>query len=94
MKQKPKKSLKDGLSSSREFIKYTNIAMRMIIIILVGVFFSAGALTRERRRQPLGQAEMLHKVPQRRFVREPGDRHGRRVRDKAFVSVDCRDDRS
>ena len=39
MKEKPKKkSFKDGLSSSREFIKYTNIAMRMIIIILVGVF--------------------------------------------------------
>ena len=38
MKEKPKKSLKEGLSSSREFIKYTNIAIRMIIIILVGVF--------------------------------------------------------
>ena len=39
MKKKPdKKFLKDGLSSSREFIKYTNIAFRMIIIILVGVF--------------------------------------------------------
>ena len=36
--KKPRKSLKDGLSSSREFIKYTNIAMRMIIIILVGVY--------------------------------------------------------
>ncbi len=39
MKEKPnKKSLKDGLRSSREFIKYTNIAFRMIIIILVGVY--------------------------------------------------------
>ena len=38
MKEKPKKSLKEGLSSSREFIKYTNIAIRMIIIILVGVY--------------------------------------------------------
>ena len=38
MKKKPKKSLKDGLSSSREFIKYSNIAIRMIIIILVGVY--------------------------------------------------------
>lgn len=36
--KKPKRSLKDGLSSSREFIKYTNIAIRMIIIILAGVF--------------------------------------------------------
>ncbi len=32
------KSLKSGLRSSREFIKYTNIAARMISIILVGVF--------------------------------------------------------
>lgn len=36
--KKPKKSLKEGLSSSREFIKYSNIAIRMIIIILAGVF--------------------------------------------------------
>ncbi len=37
-KKKPKKSLKTSLRSSREFIKYTNIAIRMIVIILVGVF--------------------------------------------------------
>ena len=36
--KKPKKSLKDSLGSSREFIRYTNIAFRMIVIILAGVF--------------------------------------------------------
>ena len=36
--KKPKKSLKNSLGSSREFIKYTNIAFRMIAIILLGVY--------------------------------------------------------
>ena len=38
MNRKPKKSFRDGLRSSRDFIKYTNIAIRMIVIILVGVY--------------------------------------------------------
>ena len=38
MIEKPKKPRRSRLSGSREFIKYTNIAFRMIIIILVGVF--------------------------------------------------------
>ena len=37
-KVKPKKRFKDNLSSSREFLKYSNIAFKMIIIILAGVF--------------------------------------------------------
>lgn len=36
--KKPKKSLKEHLGNSREFIKYSNIAFRMIVIILLGVF--------------------------------------------------------
>ena len=36
--EKPKKPFKSGLRSSREFIKYSNIAIRMIVIILVGVY--------------------------------------------------------
>ncbi|MEQ8325139.1 MAG: AtpZ/AtpI family protein [Vicingaceae bacterium] len=36
--KRPKKSPKQNLGSSREFIKYTNIALRMIVIILVGVY--------------------------------------------------------
>jgi F0F1-type ATP synthase assembly protein I len=35
---KPKKFLKNSLGNSRLFIQYTNVAFRMIIIILVGVF--------------------------------------------------------
>ena len=38
MSKLPKKSPKDFLRSSQGFIKYTNIAFRMIVIILVGVF--------------------------------------------------------
>ena len=36
--KKPKKSLKDQLGNSREFIAYTNVAFQMIVIILMGVF--------------------------------------------------------
>lgn len=36
--QQPRKSFKNRLRNSREFIKYSNIAFRMIIIILAGVF--------------------------------------------------------
>lgn len=32
-----KGSPKDNLSGSRDFLKYSNIAMRMIVIILIGV---------------------------------------------------------
>ena len=35
---KPKKFLKNSLSNSRLFIQYTNVAFRMIMIILVGVY--------------------------------------------------------
>ena len=35
---KPKKSLRNSLGNSREFLKYTNVAFRMIVIILGGVF--------------------------------------------------------
>lgn len=38
MSKPPKEPRKGALRSSREFIKYTNIAIRMIIIILAGVF--------------------------------------------------------
>ena len=38
MNKSPKEPRKNSLRSSREFIKYSNIAMRMIIIILAGVF--------------------------------------------------------
>ena len=38
MSELPKKSPKDYLRNSQGFIKYTNIAFRMIVIILVGVF--------------------------------------------------------
>ena len=38
MKKKPKRSLKDTYGSSREFLKYSNVAFRMIAIILIGVF--------------------------------------------------------
>lgn len=39
MKKKPsKKSPKDSFRGGNEFIKYTNVAIRMIVIILIGVF--------------------------------------------------------
>lgn len=38
MSELPKKSPKDYLRNSQGFIKYTNIAFRMIVIILIGVF--------------------------------------------------------
>ena len=36
--KKPKKSLRESLRNSREFIRYTNVAFRMIVIILAGVY--------------------------------------------------------
>ena len=37
-KKEPKKSPEDRTSNSRKFIQYTDVAFRMIAIILVGVF--------------------------------------------------------
>lgn len=37
MSKSGKESRKDNLRGSRDFLKYSNIAMRMIVIILIGV---------------------------------------------------------